>query len=256
MNLDNPYSAPESAVADTRRTTGQPFEFRSPEPLRNAVVTLGLIMMAASLAMILLQQSLQQIASHAYASVDVMRAELAQRGRLQTGISALQVLLMLVTYVLSGVCIHRVAVNVRALGARGLDDTPGWAIGWYFVPFMCLQRPFRAMQQIWLASESPLRWQKLSTPLLLRIWWGLWLAMSIHGGLAMHGLGVHHSVQELIGRESMLIFGQVLEIAAPISFLLVVIRLSRLQIRQYDTAEATPPPLIIDMARLPTVTIH
>lgn len=258
MNLDNPYSAPESAVADMRRATGQPFEFRSPEPLRHAVVILGLVQTAASLGMIatmvMLRQSLQKVASHTYVSADVIRAELSRRGHLQTEISLLAILLVLATCVVSCFWIHRVAVNVRALGAKGLDDTPGWATGWYFVPFMCLQRPFRAMQQIWLGSKSPARWHTLSTPALLRIWWGLWLAMCLNGGLVMHGSGVHQSIQELIGTESGLIFDQVLEITARLSFLLVVMSLTRLQMRQYDKSAVVSPPLTLDMARLPSVT--
>src|SRR5690242_15716882 len=47
--------------------------------------------------------------------------------------------------------IHRAATNVRAFGQGGLEFTPGWAAGWYFVPFANLVKPFQAFREIWRA---------------------------------------------------------------------------------------------------------
>lgn len=255
MSVENPYSAPLSALVDVR-TTEQRQGFRSPQALRNTVVSLLVVMSVVSVltivTMALLQQSLQQFESHQFESAQAIRSVLTSRGRMQGALSGLQLLLIVATYVASGMWIYRVACNVRAFGAKGLDDSPGWAVGWYAIPFMNLQRPFRAMEQIWLASQSPLGWQKLSAPLLLRVWWGTWLAMCFHGAFVMRTFGSHHTVPELISSESILMFGQVLEIIARLCFVVVVIRLTRMQIEQHGRA-ATPPPLNIAMAKLPSV---
>lgn len=65
--------------------------------------------------------------------------------------------------------------NVRALGATGLKFTPGWAVGWYFVPIANLWKPFQAMLEIWRASANPREWQRQSGSALLWCWWSLWV---------------------------------------------------------------------------------
>lgn len=254
MNMDNPYSAPLSTVADVAVRDGH--AFRSPHVLRNTVfgliVTHAFLGVLTIIAIACLRQALQQVAGHEFVSQQAMQAELHSRGALQTALSSMEFLVLLATYVVSGLWIHRVACNVRALGAKGLDDSPGWAVGWYFIPFLCLQRPFRAMEQIWLASQSPLRWQKLATPALLRLWWGLWLALCFSGYPLMRTIGASRSLTVLIGNESLLIVNQVLTILAELCFLVVVMRITRMQLEP-NKRVVEPPPLGIDMARLPSV---
>ncbi len=71
--------------------------------------------------------------------------------------------------------IHRANHNARALGAEGMQFTPGWAVGWYFIPLASLWKPYQAMKEICRASVRPSRWWKEETPALLTLWWGLWL---------------------------------------------------------------------------------
>lgn len=92
-------------------------------------------------------------------------------------------LLLLASYVLGGMWIYRAACNVRGLGARGLETTPGWAVGWFAVPIMSLFRPFMAMSEIWRASHDPQRWKSRQAPPLLGFWWASWIAINLSGGV-------------------------------------------------------------------------
>lgn len=52
-----------------------------------------------------------------------------------------------------------------------LHDTPGWAVGWYFIPIASLWKPYAAMRDIVHAStlrEGP-------PAFLLPTWWALWI---------------------------------------------------------------------------------
>lgn len=88
----------------------------------------------------------------------------------------------LASYVVTGfVClkwIYRMSLNAHAL-TKGLTITPGWAIGWYFVPIASLFKPFQALKEAWQASAQPTAWRSVDTPGILRLWWGLWLASGI-----------------------------------------------------------------------------
>ena len=84
-------------------------------------------------------------------------------------------------YIVGAVWLYNAACNIRALGARGMQISPGWTIGWFAVPFASLFMPFQGVEEIYLASGSPVGWKKLKTPLLLRFWWGAWLIAGFGG---------------------------------------------------------------------------
>ncbi len=66
---------------------------------------------------------------------------------------------------------YRANANARGLGATGMQVTPGWAVGWYFVPLANLIKPFDAMREIWRASANPPAWWRHPAPRLLGWWW-------------------------------------------------------------------------------------
>lgn len=73
----------------------------------------------------------------------------------------------------------RVAKNAAAMGGR-LSITPGWAVGYYFIPIVNWWMPYSAMAQTWDASDPDPRsdpYQPRSHALLLA-WWLSWLASS------------------------------------------------------------------------------
>jgi hypothetical protein len=65
-----------------------------------------------------------------------------------------------------------------ALGANP-GVTPGWAVGWWFVPIMNLVRPYRALRGllVGLAGPSADRDAKLGA------WWALWVISNVLGNL-------------------------------------------------------------------------
>ncbi len=96
-----------------------------------------------------------------------------------------QLLIYLVTAILVLIWIHRSYRNLPALGATDLKFTPGWAVGWFFVPFMNLFRPFQVMTELWKASDPAVSAsdatarKSASTPPLLGAWWAAWLIGNI-----------------------------------------------------------------------------
>lgn len=69
---------------------------------------------------------------------------------------------------------YRAYANLPALGERTPRFTPGWAIGYFFIPFLNLFRPYQAAKEIWAASTR-------SPHGLLVAWWALWLLANFAG---------------------------------------------------------------------------
>ncbi|MDD5094292.1 MAG: DUF4328 domain-containing protein [Dehalococcoidia bacterium] len=87
--------------------------------------------------------------------------------------------------------IHRAHRNLPSLHARGLRFSPGWAIGWFFVPIFSLFRPYQVMSEIWRGSDpdtdpkNATAWENSPVSPLVGWWWALFLASMIVGNVVL-----------------------------------------------------------------------
>lgn len=79
-------------------------------------------------------------------------------------------------YLANAIWIYRASWNARAMDPREGRITPGWAVGWYFVPLLSLWKPLQAMRETWNASGVP-----GGAGSLLGWWWAFWILSSILG---------------------------------------------------------------------------
>ncbi|HSQ65315.1 MAG TPA: DUF4328 domain-containing protein [Polyangiaceae bacterium] len=111
---------------------------------------------------------------------------------------ALGVLLSAVAYlgslalaaILFSIWIYRACANAWAFGSP-MSITPGWAVGWFFVPFANLVKPFRAMKEIWFGSDPSAAG---ITPGVLGAWWGTWIISGIVWNVSSRIDGSHLEV--------------------------------------------------------------
>ncbi len=76
--------------------------------------------------------------------------------------------------------IHGANSQARRLGALGMKFTPGWSVGWFFVPFANLWQPYRVVREIWRASAAPQNWATQPSSPLIGFWWALWVGTNIY----------------------------------------------------------------------------
>lgn len=92
----------------------------------------------------------------------------------------------LLLFVASGIAVLRwislTNRNAQTFG-DGLEITPGWAIGWFFIPVASLFKPFQGVSATWRTTVNPAAPDTVDLPALLRVWWGLWVASSIAGNI-------------------------------------------------------------------------
>ena len=114
------------------------------------------------------------------------KAELSSQGelsllKLQFGAAMVGVLLTLVAAVSICRFMHRANTNLRVKGVTGLEYTPGWCIGWWFIPIANLFQPRNAMAELYRASSRPTEadWRYTQLPQAMNTWWACWVAGSI-----------------------------------------------------------------------------
>ena len=86
--------------------------------------------------------------------------------------------------VLFCVWINRANKNVRALGAQGMRHAPGWCVGSFFVPIVNLFVPYKAVHEIYQASDPAAdrsNWIRSRVSPDVGRWWGCWIVSCILG---------------------------------------------------------------------------
>ncbi|AUX70364.1 hypothetical protein CHX26_13440 [Porphyrobacter sp. HT-58-2] len=80
--------------------------------------------------------------------------------------------------------IHRGHRNLHEAGIPDLKFSPGWAVGWYFVPIAFLFMPFQAMRELWTVSHNSSDSFSASAPGNLGMWWAFWIIGNILGNVS------------------------------------------------------------------------
>lgn len=79
--------------------------------------------------------------------------------------------------------IYGATANAHTL-SDAMTISPGWSVGFFFVPIVSLFKPFQALSETWQASLSPDDPDDVPIPVVMRWWWGLWLLGNILGNVS------------------------------------------------------------------------
>ena len=139
----------------------------------------------------------------------------------------------LVVFVISGFLIlrwiHRANYNARQLGAENMEFTPGWSIGYYFIPILTLWKPYQAMKEIWKASKSPSNWESQNTSGILPMWWTLWLISNVLGQAIFRLSMRAEELNDLINLNIVTQISNVLDIPLALMLLAIVSNIQNMQ---------------------------
>jgi hypothetical protein len=181
----NPYAAPayqpepEAPAAYVSTGPIRPVFYKHPRLLTNVLTMFLALCVVAYLLLIINQISQYLLVSRPY----TMEEGVANDARLKSVFQLTQ-LAFFSTAIVFGMWIYRAAMNSRSFGARGMQDTPGWSVGWYFIPIMHLFRPYQAMKQIWQVSANPDDWENQPGSPVLTSWWTFWVLANLVGNIA------------------------------------------------------------------------
>ncbi|MFM8941519.1 MAG: DUF4328 domain-containing protein [Phenylobacterium sp.] len=140
---------------------------------------------------------------------------------------------------------YRVSRNAHAF-SQGLQVSPPWAVGWYFVPIGFLWKPFQALREAWQASSQPDNWKDAPVPVRMRWWWGLWLGTIFLGQLSARFTAIEGPAPEaLVAATVADIAGSLVDVPLCILLVGIVRDLSQLQTaegaRRKPAADAVAP---------------
>ena len=72
----------------------------------------------------------------------------------------------------------RATKNLKIYDSKLMETSPGWAVGWYFIPFANLWKPFGVMEQMWEGSHDLIGDDRVR-PNRIVYWWICWVLSNI-----------------------------------------------------------------------------
>jgi hypothetical protein len=166
------YPVAETVVADKSEAEIFSYQFLL-DPTRLTKLLQQLLWISVAIACIAL---IDDVVEFVQVQVGQMTPDqVAANDPIQGIIGLLQSGLGIVTGITFLKWIYRAYKNIQGFGAEGLRFSPGWAVGYYFIPILSLIRPVQVMSEIWRASDDPKNWPRRSGSWLIVSWWTLFL---------------------------------------------------------------------------------
>lgn len=104
-------------------------------------------------------------------------------------ISLFEILLRLLTIIFFLIWLFKAYKNLPALESRNLEFSPGWAVGWWFIPFANLVKPYQVVSELWKESDADFDANtflsnQIGASSIIGWWWGLFIAGNIVGRIS------------------------------------------------------------------------
>jgi hypothetical protein len=145
--------------------------------------------------------------------------------------------------------VHQTHRNLPALRATGLKFTPGWAVGWYFMPLANLFRPYEVMREIYNASapadapDGGDAWRAYRAPIVVKLWWVSLLILGFSNGIVAQAAPKARELADYQVTAVASAVVSIFSIVASLPAIWLVWTLTRRQEKRAEIITATNPPL-------------
>jgi hypothetical protein len=109
---------------------------------------------------------------------------------LQGLVYLLQLPVYIFTIVFFLIWLNRAHKNLAPLRAQNMEFSSGWAVGWWFIPFANLVKPYQVMQEVWRESDPDfdagsgfLSNSAGTAPGYMSLWWAFWIISNIFSNI-------------------------------------------------------------------------
>jgi hypothetical protein len=143
--------------------------------------------------------------------------------------------------------LHRLRVNLRALGMRRLVFARHWSWLGFLVPVLNFVRPYQVMAEVWTASDpsvlDPFEWKSIEPPRMLARWWAacvvaLTLELTAYGfSLSTQGV----AFKALVASVAAIAAGVAIAVCASLAYF-VVLRMTDAQLAKRDLLRGESEP--------------
>jgi hypothetical protein len=176
----NPYSPPATSIeaAGAPTTVG----YRSAVGLATAIAVMMIIDVIVELCTGVNSFVTISVMKRVIAGEAVPQEELAAIDMRTGALALLGVPFSLAAGILFCFFMPRANRNASAFGSL-MTVSPGWTVGWWFIPIANMWMPYQAMKEIWQGSDPDptVPMASVPAPAVMKWWWGVYLVHSFSG---------------------------------------------------------------------------
>lgn len=155
----------------------------------------------------------------------------------QATIGITQVALSVFVAIIFCMWTYRMNRNAKSIENNTMDSTPGWAVGWYFIPIMNLWKPYQAMKETYETFING-----ASNTMVLPVWWFAWIVSNILGRIVFRMSMRAEELDQLINASAITVGSDAFDVFLDIMGILLVYTVSKACAERFtedDFAEAS-----------------
>ncbi len=159
----------------------------------------GIISAISLFSKFLQSQLINKVINGGYVSL----AEAEANDNRELVIGYIHLVIVLIGLILFLMWVYRTNKNLHSFNYPVLEFTPGWSVGWFFIPIACLFQPYRAVSEISRASNpnidstlEPIK--NIPTPFIVVLWWVFFLITNIVARIASRFITDDSTARELL----------------------------------------------------------
>jgi hypothetical protein len=137
--------------------------------------------------------------------------------------------------------VYIACANAHARTDIKMKFTPGWAVGWYFVPLFNLVRPFQAMLEVWHVSQNPAVAPPQKTPALVGAWWFFWINSLIVDRIASRTIIRAETIDDFQLSNAAYLATDLLLIPLTVALIFLINKIHEFQMQQAAQPMPEPP---------------
>ena len=184
-----------------------------------------------------------RLLTRAAQDLPVTEAEAAANDTIYGAVGLLQVAFLIAAGIPFLMWLHRTYRNLGSLGTTG-QYSPGWAVGYFFVPILNLFRPYQVLTEIWSGSDPSQHTQDNSLsippegPTLVMGWWGLFLASGFLSNSASRMMMREETTSGLQLATGVMLLADLTSVVAAILAILMVKRIEERQATSHQLTQS------------------
>ncbi|TLN26675.1 DUF4328 domain-containing protein [bacterium] len=135
------------------------------------------------------------------------------------------------------VWVYRANKNLHSLSNTAMVHSPGWSVGWFFIPIANLFKPYQVLRELWVVSSRG----RVSSTALVGWWWAIWLVSNFVGRLAARSVGAVADTATKIMSLDAYIFSDMLTVASALLGVAMIASIASAYAANYDETQPAAP---------------
>ena len=210
-------------------------QFRSVSRVANWVYGGFILLAILNVIAVISGYAQAELLNRAISGETITLAEATSNDSRQALIGFGQTALYIAAAVLFLIWIHRAHKNLASLHATDLRFTPGWAVGWFFVPIMSLFRPYQVASEIHKASDpnvdttDAISRKNVATSPIVGWWWAFFLISNFVANIALRTVFSGEELSDLLTSTYAYMVSDAVDIVHILIAILMVRRIGQFQ---------------------------